>query len=97
MQHCPWLVHLADKLLHNDPVTIQLLAPGGNPFLAIGLAAAAAADDSTGSNKNTGLKNGDKNGDKSGGNESPLRFVRAELYEVRHIFVHIRSNPPLRS
>lgn len=32
IQHCPWLVHLADKLLSNDPVTAQLLAPGGNPF-----------------------------------------------------------------
>jgi len=25
-------VHLADKLLNNDPVTAQLLAHGGNPF-----------------------------------------------------------------
>ena len=32
-QHCPWLVHLADKLLSgDDTITAQLLAPQGNPF-----------------------------------------------------------------
>ena len=31
-QQCPWLVHLADKLLRGDPVAAQLLAPDGNPF-----------------------------------------------------------------
>jgi hypothetical protein len=33
-QQCPWLVHLADKLLSGDPVTAQLLGPNGNPFNA---------------------------------------------------------------
>jgi len=95
VQHCPWLVHLADKLLHNDPVTTQLLAPGGNPFLTTGLAA-AAVDDSTGNSEDASVKNGDKSGVKSGSNGSPLRFVRAELYQVKHVLVHIRSNPALR-
>lgn len=31
-QQCPWLVHLAAKLLQSDPITAELLAPGGNPF-----------------------------------------------------------------
>lgn len=72
-QHCPWLVHLADKLLDNDPVTAQLLAPGGNPF--------AISQSDNGINGLEGnRKSGDKSGDKSG--KAVLRFVRAELYEV---------------
>ena len=80
MQHCPWLVHLADKLLNNDPVTAQLLAPGGNPFLATGTG--IAGEDSAVSNKNAGYKNADQSAAKSGSTAPSLRFVRAELYEV---------------
>ena len=67
-------MHLADKLLNNDPVTAQLLAPGGNPFLAL----EAAGKDSAASIKNAGHKSAGQ----SGNNAPSLRFVRAELYEV---------------
>ena len=71
-------MHLADKLLNNDPATAQLLAPGGNPFLATG----AAGEDSAANDKNAGHKNTDKSAAKSGSTAPLLRFVRAELYEV---------------
>lgn len=31
-QQCPWIVHLADKLLSGEPEPSYLLAPDGNPF-----------------------------------------------------------------
>lgn len=69
-------MHLADKLLNNDPVTIQLLAPGGNPFLT-------ATGEAYSGEKNENQK------DKSGGAAPVVRFVRAELYEVNTLSAYI--------
>lgn len=59
-------MHLADKILSNDPLTAQLLAPGGNPF------APPLSGEPRGAQKS---------GNKEG-TAPVLRFVRAELYEV---------------
>ncbi len=34
-QQCPWIVHLADKLLNGEKEPNLLLAPNGNPFYNI--------------------------------------------------------------
>jgi len=65
-QHCPWIVHLAEKLLDNNNITDQILAVNGNPFKNHTVTLINMPHRHAGSKKK----------------EPSIRFVRAELYEV---------------
>lgn len=71
-QHCPWIVHLADKLLDNNNITDQILAVNGNPF-----------KNHTVTLSNMPHRHAGTSGSKK---KEPvletIRFIRAELYEV---------------